>query len=193
MSTIPFEKKWCKHLLCLHFSFSLDPNHIIFTLLSVFLQDNCRDSQRGKNCYIMLHCTRICLSWMRTRLCAPSFNISIISCDPFDPMLCPLIYRAALRNDCKLWRLRLLSMWVASSSYCNLDSYISFKFVLTLQFTPSPLVYHTTPPPPPPHKETHTLTHFSSLCMWNTKCQFFDNIWPHFHMVYLDCRHRLPF
>lgn len=136
----PLWRKWCKHLSCLRFSFSLDLNHLIFPLLSVFLQDNCRDSQRGKNCYIMSHCTRICLSWMRTRLSAPSFSISIISCDPFDPMLCPLIYRAALRNDCMLWRLRLLSMWVASSSYRNLDSYISFKFVLTLQFTPSPLV-----------------------------------------------------
>lgn len=113
MSTIPFEENDVNTFRAFHSSFSSDPNPIIFSVLSMFLQDNCGDSQRGKNCYIMSHCTRICLSWMRTRLSAPSFNISIISCDPFDPMLCPLIYRTALRNDCMLWRFRLLSMSVA--------------------------------------------------------------------------------
>lgn len=106
----PLWGKWCKHIyayISTHFS---DLNPIIFLLLSVLLQDNHGEYQRGKNSYIMWHCTRICLSWLRTRLAVPSSNISIISWDPSDPMQCPLIYRTVLKNDCVLWQFRLLSM-----------------------------------------------------------------------------------
>lgn len=68
------------------------------------------ESQKGKNSYIIWHCTRICFSWLRKRLAFPSFNISIISWDPFDPLQCPLIYRTVVRNDCMLWWFKLLSM-----------------------------------------------------------------------------------
>ena len=146
-------------------------------------QDNQGESQRGKSSYIMWYRTRICLSWLRTRLDVPSFNISIISWDPSDPMQCPLIYRTVLRNDCVLWRFRLLSMSIGIflalmyGRWCL--KYIFFIPDNNGDIHTKPTDVRSNPPLP------------SLPVIVEQKCQNFDNIWPHLHMVYLDARHRL--
>lgn len=149
--------------------------NIFYSSLSCFCQDNHR-KVRVKNSYIMWYCTRICLSGLKTRLPAPSLNINIISWDPSDPMRRPLIYRTVLRNDCVLWWLPLLSVSLGISPAPMYGRHGLKWCVLWHSHRPGSLFL-----PPPPS------------VIVKQKCQHFDNIWPHLHIVYLDTRHSLSF
>lgn len=159
-----------------------DFNPIFFLLLSMILQDNHRESQRGKNIYIMRHRTRICLSWLRIRLAVPSFTISTISWDPSDPMWYPLIYRTVLRNDCVLWRFCLLSMSIGIFLALMYGRWclkcICFKPENNgdIHIKGTDLPYNS--------------PSLSFSVIVKQKCQNFDNFWLNLHMVYLDIRHR---
>lgn len=149
-------------------------------------QDNHGDNP-SKNSYIMWHRTRICHSWLRTRLCVPSFSISIISWDLSDPMQCPLIYRTVLRNDCVLWRFRLLSM--------SIGIFLALMYgrwcLNYMCFIPDNNGDIHTKPTVPPSSSPFSPLFLSRAVIVTQKCQNFDNIWPHLHRVYLDARHRL--
>lgn len=170
------------HLSALYFSKSkpLSWKHVLHSSVNVEEWDNHEESQRGKSSYIIWNCTRICLSWLRTRLAVPTFNISIISWDPSDPARCPFICTTLLRNDCVLWRPSLSSMSIVFVLALTYGKWclkqICFNLTIMETYKPSPLVYTAT-----------VQTDFLSVIVK----QKFDNIWPHLHMVYLDTRHRL--
>lgn len=111
--------------------------------------------------------TRICLSWLRTRLAIPPFDISIIFWDPSDPLRRP--------SSAEQFSEMMMCFDRADNWACS--PFLQYALAVMLQINKfQTRHFHQVHPPPPP----------SSLWLLMQECQSVANIWPHLHVLYLD-------
>lgn len=116
--------------------------------------------------------TRICLSWLRTRIAVPPFSISIIFWDPSDPLQCP--------SSTEQFSEMIMCFDRPDNWACSL--FLRYALAVALKINKVSDLNAGIPTEP---------SSLSPSLIVKQKCQNLANIWPHLHMVYLDTRHRL--